>query len=199
MAEQLTLHTERLTLRPFTLDDVPALRPLVGEKEIAATTMTIPHPYPDGEAERWIGTHQPKFDEGKATVFAVTLRDSGELIGAVGLVIKREHSHAEMGYWIGKPFWNKGYGTECGAALLECGFKTLDLNRIFAHHMTKNPQSGRVMQKIGMTYEGTLPQHVRKGDGFEDLALYGITRNQYDKLPTRNSFLTPSPPGRGLG
>ena len=182
MAAQPTLHTDRLTLRPFTLDDVAQLRPLVGEKEIAANTMTIPHPYPDGEAERWIGTHQPKFDEGKAAVFAVTLRDSDVLVGAIGLSIKREHSHAEMGYWIGKPYWNKGYATESTQALLRYGFETLDLNRIFGHHMTKNPPSGRVMQKIGMTYEGTLPQHIRKGDGFEDLAIYGITRNQYDAL-----------------
>ncbi len=181
MTAQPTVHTDRLTLRPFTLDDVAQLRPLVGEKEIAATTMTIPHPYPDGEAERWIGTHQPRFEEGKAATFAVTLRESGELIGAIGLSIKREHSHAEMGYWIGKPYWNKGYATESTQALLQYGFETLGLNRIFAHHMTKNPPSGRVMQKIGMTFEGTLPQHIRKGDGFEDLALYGITRNQYDK------------------
>ncbi len=180
MTAQPTVHTDRLTLRSFTLDDVAQLRPLVGEREIAATTMMSPHPYPDGEAERWIGTHQPSFEEGKAATFAVTLRESGDLIGAIGLSIKREHSHAEMGYWIGKPYWNKGYATESAKALLDYGFHTLGLNRIFAHHMTKNPQSGRVMQKIGMTYEGTLPQHVRKGDGFVDLALYGITRNQYD-------------------
>ena len=185
MNAQPTLHTERLTLRPFTLDDVAQLRPLVSEKEIAATTMTIPHPYPDGEAERWIGTHQPKFAEGKAAVFAVTLRDSDVLVGAIGLSIKREHSHAEMGYWIGKPYWNQGYASESTRALLQYAFDTLGLNRIFAHHMTKNPQSGRVMQKIGMTHEGTLPQHVRKGDGFEDLALYGITRNQYDPRNTQ--------------
>ena len=181
MTAQPTLHTDRLTLRPFTLDDVAQLRPLVSEKEIAATTMTI-YPYPDGEAERWIGTHQPRFEEGKAATFAVTLRDSDVLVGAIGFSIKREHSHAEMGYWIGKPYWNKGYATESTQALLRYGFETLGLNRIFAHHMTKNPPSGRVMQKIGMTYEGTLPQHLRKGDGFEDLALYGITRNQYDAL-----------------
>ena len=181
MTVQPTLHTDRLTLRPFTLDDAADLQRLAGEKEIAATTMTIPHPYPDGEAERWIGTHQPRFEDGKAATFAVTLRESGELIGAIGLSIKREHSHAEMGYWIGKPYWNKGYASESTRALLRYAFDTLGLNRIFAHHMTKNPQSGRVMQKIGMTYEGTLPQHIRKGDRFEDLALYGITRNQYDK------------------
>ncbi len=187
MAAQPTLHTDRLTLRPFTFDDVAQLRPLVGEKEIAANTMTIPHPYPDGEAERWISTHQPRFEEGKAATFAVTLRDSDVLIGAIGLSIKREHSHAEMGYWIGKPYWNKGYATESTQALLRYGFETLGLNRIFAHHMTKNPASGRVMQKIGMTYEGTLPQHMRKGDGFVDLALYGITRNQYDARNTQSA------------
>ena len=92
-----------------------------------------------------------------------------------------------MGYWIGKPYWTKGYASESTRALLQYGFDTLGLNRIFAHHMTKNPQSGRVMQKIGMTYEGTLPQHIRKGDDFEDLTLYGITRNQYDARNTQTA------------
>lgn len=187
MARPPTLQTDRLTLRPFTLGDAADVQRLAGEKEIAATTMTIPHPYPDGAAEEWIAKDQPRFDEGKVANFAVTLRESGELIGAIGLSIKREHSHAEMGYWIGKPYWNKGYASESTRALLQYGFNTLGLNRIFAHHMTKNPASGRVMQKIGMTFEGTLPEHIRKYDRFENLALYGITRNQYDAQHTQTA------------
>jgi len=180
MADQPTLQTDRLTLRPFTLDDANEVRPLVGEKEIAATTLNIPHPYPDGAAENWISKHKEQYQEGKAATFAIILSETGKIIGAIGLGIKRKHAHAEMGYWVGKPYWNNGYATEAGHAILRYGFKSCDLNRIHAHHMTKNPQSGRVMQKMGMSYEGTLRQHVMKDGEYQDLAIYAITRDQYD-------------------
>lgn len=180
MADQPALKTDRLTLRPFTLDDVVEVRPLVSEREIAATTLNIPHPYPAGEAENWISKHKPFYDEGKAVTFAIILSETGKLLGAIGLGIKRKHSHAEMGYWIGKPYWNKGYCTEAAREILNYGFKMLDLNRIHSHYMTKNPQSGRVMQKMGMSYEGTLRQHVMKDGEYQDLAIYAITKDQYN-------------------
>ena len=86
---------------------------------------------------------------------------------------------AELGYWIGKPYWGQGYCTEAARATLDFGFEQLGLNRIFAHHFARNPASGRVMQKIGMTREGRLRQHVKKWDAFEDLELYGILKDHW--------------------
>lgn len=96
--------------------------------------------------------------------------------------LNRNHQRAEMGYWIGKPCWNRGYCSEAAEALLKYGFETLGLNRIFAHHMSSNPASGKVMQKIGMKREGFLRQHVRKWDVYEDLELYAILRSEYEAL-----------------
>jgi len=180
MADQPTLKTDRLTLRPFALDDANVLRPLVGDKDIAATTLSIPHPYPDGEAERWISKTHEKYQEGIAAAFAIILNDTGKIVGSISIWIEHKHSHAELGYWIGKPYWNNGYCTEAGQAILSYGFKERDLNRIHAHHMTKNPQSGKVMQKMGMSYEGTLRQHVMKDGKYQNLAIYAITKDQYN-------------------
>jgi RimJ/RimL family protein N-acetyltransferase len=74
------------------------------------------------------------------------------------------------------PYWGEGYATEAAAALVAWGFDILDLQRIHAAHFTRNPASGRVMQKIGMTFEGIARQHVLKHDRWEDMARYGIVR-----------------------
>lgn len=173
------LTTERLLLRAFTLDDAPALQRLVNSREVALNTLRIPFPYPDGEAERWISTH----DDTKGDhVFAVTLRNTAEFIGCVGLHVKADHGHAELGYWIGVPYWGRGYATEAAAAVVRFGFETLPLNRIFANHFSRNAMSGRVLQKIGMRHEGTLRQHLKKWDEYVDLECYGILRSDYRAL-----------------
>ncbi len=73
------------------------------------------------------------------------MAETDELIGAIGLTLSKKYDHAEMGYWIGVPFWGKGYCTEAAKIVLQYGFEELKLNRIFAHHMTNNPASGKVM------------------------------------------------------
>jgi len=173
-----TLHTERLILRPFTLGDADDVQRLAGDPAVASTTLNIPHPYEDGLAEEWISTHQEKSDLGIGATFAVTLRDGGTLIGCIGLIINQRHDRGTLGYWIGKPWWNTGYCTEAARAALRYGFEELGLNRVVATHVARNPASGRVMQKIGMTHEGCLRQHVKKGKGFEDLEYYAILKGE---------------------
>jgi ribosomal-protein-alanine N-acetyltransferase len=179
MHPQPELVTERLLLRPFTLADAPTVQKLAGDRAIASTTGTIPHPYKNGMAEEWIGTHQPGFESGKEAVFAIVLRERGTLIGAIELTINQEHERAELGYWIGKPYWGNGYCTEAAREVVNFGFTKLALTRIQATHFAKNPASGRVMTKIGMTYEGCLRQYVKKWGDFIDLKMYAILKTEY--------------------
>ncbi len=179
MITQPTLTTPRLVLRPLTLADAPVLQRLVGEKVIAANTLNIPHPYEDGMAETWIGTHAPGWERGEQATFAITQPSEG-LVGVIGLTIEAAHKRAEAGYWIGTPFWGRGYASEALKAIIEFGFKQLDLNRIHASHFVRNPASGRVMIKAGMSYEGRLRQHILKWGQFEDLAKYSILRSEYE-------------------
>ncbi len=174
MKNQPRLTTDRLILRGFELTDAPMVQLLAGAYEIAKTTLNIPHPYKAGMAETWIGTHQEEYRSGKGLVFAMVDRSDNQLMGAMGLIISHRFNRAELGYWVGKPFWGRGYATEAARELVRYGFQELKLNRIYATHMTHNPASGRVMQKIGMEAEGLLRQHALKWDQFLDLAVYGI-------------------------
>jgi len=181
MKTRPTIETKRLLLRSFELSDAKAVQSLAGDRAIADATLNIPHPYEDGMAEEWISSHQLKFEAGELSNFAIVLRTSGELIGAVGLRITPRFDRAELGYWIGTPYWNNGYCTEAGRTVLQYGFSVLKLNRIHASHLTRNPASGRVMQKLGMVHEGCARQHAKRWDRFEDLELYGILKEQWNR------------------
>jgi len=185
MSPQPALHTERLILRPFRPEDAPAVQRLAGDPAIASTTTNIPHPYEDGLAEQWISNHAARYEAGECATFAITLRESGELIGAIGLEISREHRRAELGYWVGVPWWNQGYCTEAARALVAYGFRELSLHRIYAMHFRRNPASGKVMRKIGMRHEGSLRQHVSKWGTFEDVEVYGILREEFEAAGDR--------------
>ena len=176
-----TLNSERLILRAFTIDDAKDVHRLAGDKLIADTTLLIPHPYPDGAAEQWIETHNELFLRGTDYIFAITEKTSAELIGAIGLTVNISIRIGELGYWIGVPFWNKGYCTEAVGKLLEFGFEELKLNKIHAHHFINNPASGHVLLKSGMKLEGTLKQHVMKDGRHLDIRTYGIVKEDYEK------------------
>lgn len=179
MTDQPTLETERLILRPFSLEDSERVSELAGVKEIAENTTTIPHPYEREMAEAWIGMHKEQFKKGENVVFAVCLKRSGELIGAMGLILKQDHDRGELGYWIGLPYWNHGYCTEAARAVIAYGFETFNLNRIAAIHFTRNPASGRVLEKIGMHFEGVHRQEIKRWGEYQDVACYGMLREEF--------------------
>jgi ribosomal-protein-alanine N-acetyltransferase len=175
-----TLTTARLVLRPFTPDDAAAVHAHLGDFEVASTTASIPHPYPAGAAELWIGTHAPRAAAGQAVVLALTLRRTGEVVGSIEMRLVPGHRRGELGYWVGRHHWGEGYATEAADALVRWGFATLGLHRVNAGHLTRNPASGRVLTKIGMRHEGRLRKHFMKWGVLEDLDLYGMLR---DELP----------------
>jgi len=180
-----TLKTDRLILRPFHAADAPRAATLFGAKEIAATTLIVPHPFSEQDALAWIASHAARAAKGEAYIFAIALRAENELAGTAMLRVDREHRRAELSYWLGVPYWNHGYTTEAAGALIAFGFEELQLNRIWAAAMTKNPASIQVLCKAGLKYEGTFPQHVWKWGQYEDLAFFGLLRAQYQAMPTK--------------
>ena len=179
-----TLHSQRLILRPFRLEDAPAVQRMAGHPDMASTTANIPHPYGDGVAEAWIAAHADRFARDESAIFAITLASTGELLGSVGLEIRREHGRAELGYWIGKPYWSQGYVTEAAREVVRFAFEDLGLRRVFAEHFARNPASGRVMEKIGMVREGELRRHMVKDGLPEDVVIWGILAGD-DRLRRR--------------
>jgi len=184
VTEQPTLQTKRLVLRPLLAHDAPALSRLAGRREIADTTISIPHPYSEEQARQWIANAMDLFGRGKSAVFAMELKQGGDLAGTIGLRdIDLEHSQAELGFWVAVECWGQGYATEAAQAVLGFGFEQLGLNRIYAHHMVRNPASGHVLARIGMKREGLLRQRVRKWGVFEDVVLMALLRQDCAREP----------------
>ena len=172
------MHTVRLCLRPFSEADAPDVERLAGDRLIADTTQNIPHPYPPGAGVEWIAKHEGIWAAGEGAAFAMVDRTTGALVGGIGLMIERAHASAELGYWVGVPYWNAGYATEAARVVLAHGFDG-GLHRIHARHLTRNPASGRVMTKIGMTFEGILREAALKWGRFEDVAVYGMLQREF--------------------
>ncbi|MCU1342536.1 MAG: acetyltransferase [Candidatus Acidoferrum typicum] len=173
------LRTSRLLLRSIERGDVPAIVCLAGAREIAATTANIPHPYAEHDAQSFLAHSEEEFRVGRSATFAVTISPRGDLCGAIGLVITPAHERAELGYWIGVPYWGQGFATEAAGAVITFGFETLRLNRIHASHFAGNTASQRVLEKIGMRHEGPSRQHIRKWNRFIDLENYGLLASEF--------------------
>ncbi len=173
-----TLISSRIRLRPFNFDDAPEVQRLAGDVNVARNTLAMPFPYADGMAEAWIGNHATDFNEGKSAIWAITLKEKDDLIGAIGLSLQLQFSNAEIGYWIGKEYWNNGYCTEALKEVINFGFVYFRLHKMYASYFGNNPSSGKVMQKAGMIYEGTLKSHMFHWNEFKDLIQYGIWKDE---------------------
>jgi [ribosomal protein S5]-alanine N-acetyltransferase len=172
------LETSRLQLRAYREADIPELVPLIGAREVAATTGRIPYPYTENDARTFLAS----IGSDDEVRLSIRLRTDDHLIGGIGLRLNVQHHHAELGYWLGVPYWGNGYATEAARAMLRYGFQKLGLHRIFASHFKNNPASGRVLKKLGMLYEGCQREHVCKWDQFIDSELYGILRRDWELL-----------------
>lgn len=139
-----------------------------------AETTFIPYPYTLESVESWIRYHSSLIKNGDAYPLAVVLKSSNKLIGTMTICIYKTHNKGELAYWIRRDFWGKGFATESSNKMLEFGFNELNLNRIWAPVMSKNKASGKVMEKVGLTYEGTLKQDVLRWGNYEDVDVYGI-------------------------
>ena len=175
----MILETDRLILRPLELSDAPTIRALAGHPDIAATTLNIPHPYPEGAAEAFIRSLSEEKPD-PAYTFGMVRKQDDQLMGAIGIRPVAQFDRAEIGYWIGVPYWGQGYTSEAARRVVAFGFEALKLHRIYATYLSHNTASRRVMEKAGMTYEGTLRQHVKRFDRYYDLGYCGILRAEWE-------------------
>lgn len=180
--QQPQLLTPRLQLRGFRLEDAPAVQLLAGDFAIADTTANVPHPYEDGMAQQWMADRETALHDGRGLTCAITQVESGDLVGAVGLEIDWPNRVGEVGYWVGRPYWNRGYATEALGAMLQVAFETVLLNRVQARHLARNPASGKVMAKCGMEREARIRSCFRKWGKFEDAVQFAILFDQYKAL-----------------
>ena len=174
------LESDRLFLRGFLPSDAAAVQQLAGAFEIADTTTNIPHPYEDGMAESWIGHPPTAYQQGLLVPFAIIRRHDSALMGAISLMSIEQGHQAEIGYWIGKPFWGQGVCSEATQLIVRFAFSSLNLARLYARHFSRNPASGRVLANAGFLHEGTSRDHVEKWGILEDSENYGLLRGQWE-------------------
>lgn len=180
-----TLRTARLVLRPLQPTDALDVQRLAGDKDVAAGTLSIPHPYEEGMAQDWIARMGRERSEGTGVTFAIEDANNGAFMGAIGLHLTLPHRHALLGYWLGRPYWNRGFATEAVQAVLAFGFGELAVHRIYAGHFSVNRASGRVLQKAGLRYEGRMRHHYHRFGRFLDVEWYGILKEDWE--PSRTS------------
>ncbi|MEM6725441.1 MAG: GNAT family N-acetyltransferase, partial [Bacteroidota bacterium] len=156
------LETQRLVLRQLYYSDVPRIIEFAADEAIAATVRNLPHPYFEKDAIFWLNMSHQGFVNGDKAVFGIALKESDLFIGGIGLHINAHDNHAESGYWVAKPLWNKGYVTEALGALIKYGFEVRQLHKIYATFLEENIASGKVMAKNGMVQEAVMKDHINK-------------------------------------
>lgn len=149
MTEFPTLFTPRLILRKITIDDVPSLVKYADNKKITDRIINFPYPFREPDGVFRISNVLQGFKTKTRFVFSIILKERAELIGEISIHLERNNT-AQLGYWIGEPFWNQGMVTEAVGAVLQFGFEKLELQTIFATCDADNPGSERVLVKNGM-------------------------------------------------
>ena len=170
------LETERLILRPFSMDDVSAMyRNWTSDDQVTKFLTWPAHESEDITRmilSDWLTHYQ---EEENYYHWGIELKELGEVIGSLAVVNIRESiGEAEIGYCLGKKWWGNGIMAEAAGAAVDYLFREAGFRRICACHDKNNPASGRVLQKIGMRYEGTLRSADRNNQAIVDKVIYGI-------------------------
>ena len=164
------LESERLILRPPRPGDIQSMAVWLGDFDVAKMTSRVPHPYSEGDAESFLALaieHR----------FVIQRKSDGVFLGMASL---HAEDGTEFGYWLGKPFWGRGYATEAAYRLVRYAFEALDVESVHAGWFHDNPASGHVLAKLGARHNGS---------SMRDCRARGRPVLCHDMLLTRADFL----------
>jgi len=188
------IRTERLLIREFQTNDREALLAIVRDPD------QIKHMLLFLDTEKQLDDFLSMVltaanDEPRLQWhFAIEQAETGLYVGSCCLMLEANSpSSAELGYWFLRNAWGKGYATEASAAILDLGFRQLGYHRVWGKCHTHNTTSAKVMEKLGMTYEGTLREHVWLRDGYRSSRIYGMLQAEYAAIPSRKPLPTKKP------
>jgi RimJ/RimL family protein N-acetyltransferase len=175
----IRLETNRLLLRDFVMEDATRVHLYASDPEV--TRYMIWGPNSEQDTHDFMGRMLELLREEPRTVYelAVIRKEDGLLIGGCGLHV--EGSAAELGYCFNRASWGQGYASEAAAAVVRLGFAELGLHRIYAKCRPDNTGSYKVMEKIGMHYEGTLREHMYTKGKWQDSRLYSILVHEHNR------------------
>jgi [ribosomal protein S5]-alanine N-acetyltransferase len=174
------IETERLLLRRMRLDDAEAMFAYASDPEVTRYVPWDTH-HSIEDSESFLTFAIEGYERGDFGGWGVVLKDSGVFIGTCGLDAgyAPEHARAELGYVLSREHWGKGLMLEAVRAVIRFGFGRIGLNRIEARCIAENTASARVMEKAGMTYEGTLREREFIKGAYRDMKLYSILGREY--------------------
>ena len=175
------LETERLILRPFTMDDVSNMYKNWASEDEVTKYLTWPTHASEDVTKTIISSWVESYQFDNFYQWAIVLKSINEPIGSISVVEMDESiERAEVGYCIGKNWWKQGITSEALNAIIEYLFNEVQLNCIYSRHATDNPNSGKVMKKCGLQYEGTLRKSARSNQGIQDMAHYSILKEDFN-------------------
>lgn len=174
-----TIQTARLMLRPFVVDDAQAMyQNWANDPQVTRYLTWQPHRSPE-ETRQLLAVWSDAY--ARPDCYNWVMEWEGKPIGNISVVRMNEKSeYAELGYCMGRAYWNRGLMTEAAKAVIDFLFAEVGVNRVGIAHAVQNPASGRVAQKCGLTYEGTLREVYKTSEGvYLDLSYYGILRREW--------------------
>lgn len=176
-----TIETERLILRDWDVDDVDDLYDYAKNPNVGPHGGWKPHESKIESLEIMQTLFINKYDS-----WAIVYKENGKVIGSIGYetdVRRPQVNCRELGYAMSEDYWGKGIMTEAAKAVLQYGFKELDLDMVSIYRNPQNKRSGRVIEKCGFTYEGLLRKAYKIYDGsIRDVACYSMTKEEYEAL-----------------
>ena len=175
LPERVSSHP--VLLRPFTPADAQLVQALAADAEVAEPTSSIPHPYPPAAASAWIASHDADRERGAQFTYAIASADGATLVGAIGLR-PLAAMHDNIGYWIGRPYWGRGYATAATMAITALAFGYLDCEALTVSYLKRNPASGRVLEKCGFAPLRTVERDHR--GRIESFCVRSITRDAWE-------------------
>lgn len=180
------LSTERLLLRKIRLTDAPDMFEYSKDPDVTKYLLWDPHPNVE-HTRNYIDYLQDRYRDGKYYDWAVILKNSGKMIGTCGFSsISPEHRSAEVGYVLNPAFRGQGIAGEALSAVLDFAFRKMALNRVEAKCVEENASSERVMQKVGMTFEGIARSALLVKGEFKNIKIYSMLRSEYVRLKQKS-------------
>ncbi len=177
------IETGRLLLRPFRIEDAEAMfrnwesDPKVTEFLRWKTAVDV------SEAKAVLSDWIQRYDQPDFYQWAIVLKELGEPIGSISVVEKNDTLDlVHIGYCIGSKWWHQGITSEAFRAIIPFFFQEVGTNRIESQHDPNNPNSGKVMQKCGLKYEGTLRQADWSNKGIVDACMYSLLKSEWERI-----------------
>jgi len=180
----MKLTTKRLILRPLKNSDAKSIAENINDIDVTKWLLVVPYPYKLKDAKDWVKHNKEKWKKRKKEdyTFGIEFKEEKKIIGGIGIhKIDKFQGKADVGYWLGKKYWNKGYGSEALKAILDFAFRKLKLRRIEAGVFVGNPSSGRLLEKFGAKREGLKSKACgcKADNKIKDEYFYGLLKEEY--------------------